>query len=111
MIQRAGGTLEALVLAHLEALHTSSWLSSHFREHYQPMAIDVKPERVIEALHQASITCVLMGTHALNTYRDEARATQDVDVLVRKKDLAKAVRTLAKAFPGLTGRCQRAKVK
>jgi hypothetical protein len=102
MIQPAGGTLEFLVQAHLQALHTSSWLSSHFREHYQPMAIDVKPERVIEVLHSVGINCVLMGTHALNTYRDEARATQDVDVLVRKKDVAKAVKALAEAFPALT---------
>jgi hypothetical protein len=102
MIQRAAGTLEALVQSHLEALHTSSWLSSHFREHYRPMAIDVKPEQVIAALHQAGISCVLMGTHALNTYRDEARATQDVDVLVRKKDLGKAIKTLAGAYPDLT---------
>jgi hypothetical protein len=91
-----------LVRTHLDALHTSSWLSSHFRENYQPMAIDVKPEQVIEILGQANIKCVLMGTHALNTYRDEARATQDVDVLVRKKDIHKAVKALHKAFPGLT---------
>jgi hypothetical protein len=41
MILGARGTLEALVQTHLEALHTSSWLSSHFRVHFQPMAIDV----------------------------------------------------------------------
>jgi hypothetical protein len=98
----APGTLEALVQTHLEALHTSSWPSSHFREHFQPMAIDVTPERVIAILHEVGITCVLMGTHALNTYRDEARATQDVDVLVRKKDLAKAIRALRQAYPILT---------
>jgi len=103
MMPQAVGALEALVQTHLEALHTSSWLSSHFREHYQhPMAIDVKPERVIEVLHKAGIKFVLMGTHALNTWRDQARATQDVDVLVKKKDVVKAVKVLSKAFPGLT---------
>jgi hypothetical protein len=102
MILRARGTLKSVVHAHLEALHTSSRLTSHFREHFQPMAIDVKPERVIEILHKAGITCVLMGTHALNTYRDEARATQDVNVLVRKKDISKTIKTLAAAFPELT---------
>jgi hypothetical protein len=101
MIQQAGRTLETLVQTHLEALHTSSRLSSHFRENYQPMAIDVKPEQVIEVLHIAGIKCILMGAHALNTYRDEPRATQDVDVLVRKKDIAKALKVLAKSFPGL----------
>jgi hypothetical protein len=102
MIQRAGGALETLVQTHLEALHTSSWLSSHFREHYQSMAIDVKPEQVIKVLHEAGISCVLMGTHGLNVYRHQARATQDVDVLVRKKDIRKAVRVLHDVFPSLT---------
>ena len=32
MVRRAG-TLDSLVQTHLEALHTSSWLSTHFREH------------------------------------------------------------------------------
>jgi hypothetical protein len=57
---------------------------------------------VIEVLHDAGIRCVLMGTHALNTYRDEPRATQDVDVLVRKKDVARAIRVLRAAFVTLT---------
>jgi hypothetical protein len=101
MIQRASGTLKSVVQTHLEALRVSSRLSTHFRENFQPMAIDVKPERVIEVLYKAGIKCVLMGTHAINTYRDEARATQDVDVLVRKKDLHKTVEVLSKSFPDL----------
>jgi len=40
-----------------------------------------------------------MGTHALNTYRDEPRATQDVDILVRKQELSKSVRALKAAYP------------
>jgi len=44
---------------------------------------------------------VLVGTLALNTYRDQARATQDVDILVRRKDLPNAVRVLSTSFPGL----------
>ncbi len=43
-----------------------------------------------------------MGTHGLGGWRSEARATQDVDVLVRKKDIRKAVRALAAAYPDLT---------
>jgi hypothetical protein len=102
MIRRATGTLKRLTRTHLDALHTSSRLTSYFREHHQPMATDVTPERVLEALHDAGVNCVLMGTHALNTYRDEPRATQDVDVLVRKRDMRKAIRALRLAFPGLT---------
>src|SRR5262249_26863161 len=53
-------------------------------------------------LFAAGIQCVLMGAHGLNAYRDQPRATQDVDVLVRKKDIRKAVRALQSAFPTLT---------
>jgi hypothetical protein len=55
----------------------------------------------VATLRRAGINCVLMGTHAINTYRDEARATQDVDVLVTKKDVRKAVRVLEEKFPYL----------
>jgi hypothetical protein len=101
MIQRAAGTLESVVQTHLEALRTSSRLTSYFREKHQPMAIDVTPEMVIEALYQEGIKCVLMGTHGLNVYRDQTRATHDVGVLVRKRDVRKAIRVLQEAFPDL----------
>ncbi len=61
----------------------------------------VKPEKVIATLHQAGVCCVLMGTHGLGGYRSEPRATQDVDVLVKKKDIRKAVRALRAAYPKL----------
>lgn len=102
MVRVANGAVKNLVRAHLQALHTSSRLTTYFREHHrQEFAIEITPERVIELLHAAAIRCVLMGTHALNTYRDEARATQDVDVLVRKKDVGKAVKIFREAFPEL----------
>lgn len=65
------------------------------------MATDVTPEGVIDALSRAGVICVLMGTHAINTWRSEPRATQDVDVLVRKKDIRKAIRALREAYPAL----------
>jgi hypothetical protein len=65
------------------------------------MATDVTPEGVIEVLYRAGVKSVLMGTHALSTYRSEPRATQDVDVLVTKRDLRKAVKALRTAYPDL----------
>jgi hypothetical protein len=59
MIQRSGGILENVVQTHLHALHTSSRLSSHFRQKHQPMVIDVTPEQVIAVLHEAGIKCIL----------------------------------------------------
>ncbi len=61
----------------------------------------VTPEGVIAALNRAKIIPVLMGMHGLAGYRSEARATQDVDVLVTKKDLRKAVRVLEEEYPYL----------
>lgn len=61
----------------------------------------VTPEGVIAALHRAKINPVLMGTHGLAGYRSEPRATQDVDVLVIKKDVRKAIRVLEKEYPYL----------
>jgi hypothetical protein len=89
------------VQQHLEALHTSSQLTLTFRRMYQREAAMVTPEDVIAVLHQAGVNSVLMGTHGLGGWRSEARATQDVDVLVTKKDVRKAVNALHAAYPEL----------
>lgn len=97
MVQRATD----LVRDHMQALHISSEVTSWFRQERQPQVLHVTPERVLATLRRAGVNCVVMGTHAINTYRDEARATQDVDVLVTKKDIRKAVRALEERFPYL----------
>jgi hypothetical protein len=102
MTQAAEPGSASIVRNHLDALHASSWLTSYFRRKHQPMAIKVTPERVIKAVHEAGVKCVLMGTHALNTYRDEARATQDVDILVRKHEVRRTIRALRNAYPKLS---------
>jgi hypothetical protein len=102
MIQQAHGPSESAVRAHLEALATSTWLTAYFRQKHQPMAAQITPEKVIEILNAAGIKPVLMGTHGVGGWRSEARATQDIDVLVRKKDVRKAVRALQAEFPDLT---------
>lgn len=86
---------------HLQALHIGSEVTKWFRKEREPHVLKVTPEGVIATLSKGGINCVLMGIHGINTYRDEARATQDVDVLVTKKDVRKAVRLLEEAFPYL----------
>jgi hypothetical protein len=86
---------------HLEALRTSSRLTGIFRRMYEPMAARVKPEKVIAVLHEAGVNCVLMGTHGIGGYRSEPRATQDVDVLVSKRDLPRTLRALRASYPNL----------
>jgi len=100
MIQKAH-TIADPAQQHLDALHSSSLLTVIFRRMYQREAAMVTPEKVIAVLHQAGVNCVLMGTHGLGGYRSEARATQDVDVLVTKRDIRKAVRALRAAYPKL----------
>jgi hypothetical protein len=86
---------------HLQALRISSALTRWYRKDKEPNVLEVTPEHVIETLHKAGINCVLMGTYAVNVYRDEARATDDVDVLVTKREVSKAVRVLEESFPYL----------
>src|SRR5947199_9455287 len=100
MIQRAVTTADP-VRQHLQALHTSSELTLLFRRMYQPEGAMVTPEAAIAALHRAGVRCVLMGTHGLGGWRSEPRATQDVDVLVPKRDVRKAVRALRERYPDL----------
>jgi hypothetical protein len=101
MVRAASTELSALVRTHHQALRTSSRLTTLFREVREPKMVEVTPERVIEALCKVGIKCVLIGTHALITYRSEARATQDVDVLVRKKEVKRAVAALRRVYPEL----------
>jgi len=86
---------------HLEALATSTKLTIWFREGREPEVLNVTPENVIAALNRAGICPVLMGTYGIGGYRSEARATEDVDVLVSKRDVPKAVRALDETFPYL----------
>ncbi len=86
---------------HLQALEISSELTKWFRRVREPNMLRVTPEGTIAALNRAGINPVLMGTHGLIAYRSESRATQDVDVLVTKKDVRKAVAALEEEYPYL----------
>ena len=102
MIQgvRQRGTVA--IRKHLHALHVSSELTCMFRQMKQRNEAMITPQGVIDVLCKAGIQCVLMGTYGITGYRSEPRATQDVDVLVKKRDMRKAIRALRKAYPALT---------
>ena len=87
---------------HLEALRTSSRLTETFRRMYRREAAQVEPEDVVRVLKVAGAKFILMGTHGVGGWRSHARATEDVDVLVAKKDHRKAIQALRRAFPQLT---------
>ena len=74
--RRAHMSREETTRMHLQALHIGSMVTGWFREQREPNVLEVTPENVIKALHEAGINCVLMGAHGINGYRDEARATR-----------------------------------
>lgn len=100
MIQPIRSSVD-LVQQHLQALHIGSEVTRWFRKEREPNVIDVTPENVLAALHRVSVNWVLMGVHGINVYRDEARATPDVDLLVKKRDVCKTARILGQVFPSL----------
>ncbi len=83
-------------------MQLSGLLTLTYRRMYQQEAAMVTPEDVIRTLNKAGVGFVLMGTHGVGGWRDEPRATQDVDVLVPKKEHRKAVRALQERYPDLT---------
>jgi hypothetical protein len=54
---------------------------------------------VIKTLNKNGIKFVLVGAHGMAAWRQEARATQDVDVIVMARHQKKAVRALLDFFP------------
>lgn len=86
---------------HLWAMEVSDRLRQSFCRMHRPLAHMIDADEIIDVLNKVGVRPVLMGTHALNTWRSEPRATQDVDILVRKKDIRKAVRALREAYPDL----------
>ncbi|HET6878928.1 MAG TPA: hypothetical protein VFI31_02160 [Pirellulales bacterium] len=61
----------------------------------------IDPIRVLEALGEAHVQFVLMGAHGIGGWLQHARATRDVDVVVRQSDHKKAVRAMQQSFPDL----------
>jgi hypothetical protein len=90
---------------HLQALRISSMLTARWhrmRQEIRPTGGSVyEPEAIVRLLNEAKVSFVLMGTHGVVGWRSESRATHDVDVLVSKRDHAKAVRAILEAYPHL----------
>jgi hypothetical protein len=87
---------------HARAMRISVSLTSDFRQTHRKGAMDIKPQDVIDALHAAGVKkWVLMGLHGYAGYLPQPRATQDVDVLISRRDSKKAVQALCERFPNL----------
>lgn len=91
----------ASVIRHGEALRKSTEITRTLRKMYRPEVSMVAPADVIPVLNEAGVRFVLMGNYGITGWRGEARATEDVDILVRSRDHRKAVRAIYEAFPRL----------
>ena len=80
---------------HGRGLSKSSQLSGFQMERAIP------PLDVIRILNNAKVSFVLVGAYGLAGWRKEARATEDIDVVVAAKQVKKAVKLLCQAFPDL----------
>jgi hypothetical protein len=68
------------------------------------MEVRVSPKEIVPLLERLKVEYVMMGLYGISGWLKEPRATQDVDVLVAKRDLRRAVHAVLKAFPNLTTR-------
>lgn len=90
----------AVLDIHSDHLRRSA-LIAKFQMEVQLAKRFLSPLDVIRVLNREKISFVLVGAYGLSGWRTQARATEDVDVVVAARQIAKAVRVLVKAFPYL----------
>jgi hypothetical protein len=86
---------------HAEALETSCRLTQGFYARRWPGQVKLTPQEIIPVLNRAGVKFVLMGTHGIEGWMSEPRATEDVDFLIQKRYHRKAIRAIQEAFPQL----------
>jgi hypothetical protein len=86
---------------HLAAWETTRLLGRAFAKMYPEAGLMIDPLEVVEVLKQADVRFVLIGAHGIGGWMNQARATRDVDVVVRKADHKKALKALRQKFPAL----------
>ncbi|MHB1425411.1 MAG: hypothetical protein ACYC3I_19750 [Gemmataceae bacterium] len=91
----------ASVTRHGEALRRSTEITRTLRRMYWPEVCMIEPADVVAVLNEAGVRFILMGNYGITGWRGEARATEDVDILVRTRDHRKAVLAIGEAFPRL----------
>ena len=87
---------------HAYGIAKSTWLTSYYRKTHRKGAMDITPRQVMDCLIAAGIkNWVLMGLHGYVGYLPQPRATQDVDVMVAKREIEKAVEAIQARWPTL----------
>ena len=59
------------------------------------------PQDIVPVLERANVDYVLLGLYGIIGWMKEPRATEDVDVLVARRHLKRALEAVRKAFPDL----------
>lgn len=80
---------------HLQCLEISTAMARHKAPDY------IAPDAVIDVLNAAGIRFMLAGAHAISGWMNEARYTEDVDVLVLAGHVRAAIRAIQNAYPHL----------
>ena len=86
-----------------ESIKTSSFLSKRpmLGKEQKEDVVRLVPEDVAPSLDAAKIDYVLVGAHGLSGWLSQARATEDVDFLIRINDKQKAADAILKKYPQL----------
>lgn len=92
---------------HAEALETSCRLTQGFYRTHRPGQVKLTPQEIIPVLNRAGVMFVLLGTHGIEGWMSEPRATEDVNFLIQKRYHRKAIRAIQEAFPHLEMHDQR----
>ena len=98
-MSRIAGTSERE--RHAEALRTSCRLTQGFYRTHRPGQVKLTPQEIIPVLNRAGVKFVLLGTHGIEGWMSEPRATENVNFLIQKRYHRKAIRAIQEAFPHL----------
>ena len=91
----------ASVIRHSDALRKSTEITRILRKMYWPKMSMVAPADIIAVLNRANVRFMLVGNYGFTGWRDEPRATEDVDILVQTRDYRKSVQAIRIAFAWL----------
>jgi len=84
-----------------EGMRRGSEIAVQLRRMYWPKTTMAQRDDIIGLLKRAKVRFVLMGAYAMNGWRDEPRASQDVVVLVQARDHAEAIEVLTRRYSQL----------
>jgi hypothetical protein len=91
-------------LRHWDALVKSSRIRECERRMWFRKTIRIQAEKIVPLLADAKVRFVVIGALAINGWREQVRATQDVDMLVSRVHHDRVMELLADAFPKLDAR-------